>query len=178
MASTTDLSLFSAIDDTKEKAPNALRTISEASEALDVPQHVLRFWETKFSQIKPLKRNGGRRFYRPMDIDILQQIKHLLYAQGYTIKGAQKAVADYVAARAGVKEEVVVPLVHSFPPAHGNDNAPEQETDSFTELAAALAEPEPTLFAPQPAGINRVAVLEIRNELAAIRDVLARQLAA
>lgn len=73
------------------KSPRALKTISEAADMLDVPQHVLRFWETKFPQIKPMKRNGGRRYYRPEDIEVLQQVKHLLYKQGYTIKGARKA---------------------------------------------------------------------------------------
>lgn len=73
-----------------EKGPNAFRTISEVAEDLDLPQHVLRFWETKFSQIKPLKRGGGRRFYRPEDIDLLRGIRHLLYGEGYTIKGVQK----------------------------------------------------------------------------------------
>lgn len=76
----------------KKKSDRALRTISEAADLLDVPQHVLRFWETKFPQIKPLKRNGGRRFYRPEDIDTLQVIKTLLYKQGFTIKGARKAL--------------------------------------------------------------------------------------
>lgn len=75
----------------REKSPSALKTISEAAEMLDVPQHVLRFWETKFNQIKPLKRNGGRRFYRPEDMEVLFQVKHLLYRQGYTINGAKKA---------------------------------------------------------------------------------------
>lgn len=76
----------------KQKSDRALRTISEAADLLDVPQHVLRFWETKFTQIKPLKRNGGRRFYRPEDIETLQVIKTLLYKQGFTIKGARKAL--------------------------------------------------------------------------------------
>ncbi len=75
----------------KEKSPTALKTIGEAAEILNVPQHVLRFWETKFPQIKPLKRNGGRRFYRPQDIEALLLIRHLLYQQGYTIEGARKA---------------------------------------------------------------------------------------
>ncbi|MCI5050138.1 MAG: MerR family transcriptional regulator [Rickettsiales bacterium] len=75
---------------TAAKSPSALRTISEAADLLDVPQHVLRFWETKFSQIKPLKRSGGRRYYRPEDIEVLLQIKNLLYKQGFTIKGAKK----------------------------------------------------------------------------------------
>jgi DNA-binding transcriptional MerR regulator len=73
------------------KSPSALKTIGEAAELLNVPQHVLRFWETKFPQIKPLKRNGGRRFYRPEDIETLLLIQHLLYKQGYTIEGARKA---------------------------------------------------------------------------------------
>ena len=73
-----------------EKSPDAFRTISEVAEDLDLPQHVLRFWETRFSQIKPMKRGGGRRYYRPDDIDLLKGIRKLLYDQGYTIKGVQK----------------------------------------------------------------------------------------
>jgi DNA-binding transcriptional MerR regulator len=72
------------------KAPGAFRTISEVADVLDVPQHVLRFWESKFSQVKPMKRGGGRRYYRPEDVDILRGIRHLLYTDGYTIKGVQK----------------------------------------------------------------------------------------
>lgn len=73
-----------------DKSPDAFRTISEAAEDLDLPQHVLRFWETRFPQIKPLKRGGGRRYYRPDDVDLLRAIKQLLYGEGYTIKGVQK----------------------------------------------------------------------------------------
>ena len=73
-----------------DKGPDAFRTISEVAEELDLPQHVLRFWETRFNQIKPMKRGGGRRYYRPDDIDLLRGIRHLLYDQGYTIKGVQK----------------------------------------------------------------------------------------
>ncbi len=73
-----------------DKAPDAFRTISEVAEDMDLPQHVLRFWETKFSQIRPLKRGGGRRYYRPDDVDLLRGIKHLLYGEGYTIKGVQR----------------------------------------------------------------------------------------
>lgn len=93
-----------------EKAPDAFRTISEVSEALDVPQHVLRFWEAKFTQIKPLKRAGGRRYYRPDDIDLLKGIRALLYGEGFTIKGVQKVLREqggrHVAeiGRIGVKE--------------------------------------------------------------------------
>lgn len=74
----------------EEKSPDAFKTISEVSDYLGVPQHVLRFWESKFSQIKPLYR-AGRRYYRPEDVDMLGKIQHLLYKQGYTIKGAKKA---------------------------------------------------------------------------------------
>lgn len=73
-----------------KKAPSAFRTISEVADELDVQQHVLRFWETKFSQIRPLKRGGGRRYYRPEDLALLKRIHHLLYTEGYTIKGVQK----------------------------------------------------------------------------------------
>lgn len=77
-----------------DKSPDAFRTISEVAEALDLPQHVLRFWETRFSQIKPLKRGGGRRYYRPADVDLLKGIRQLLYEQGYTIKGAQRLLKE------------------------------------------------------------------------------------
>lgn len=73
-----------------DKSPDAFRTISEVAEDLDLPQHVLRFWETRFTQIKPMKRGGGRRYYRPDDVDLLKGIRNLLYDQGYTIKGVQK----------------------------------------------------------------------------------------
>ena len=83
-----------------QKSPDAFRTISEAAQELGVEQHVLRFWETKFPQIKPLKRRGGRRFYRPEDMEILHKIEHLLYKEGYTIKGAKKVLSAK-----GAKEE-------------------------------------------------------------------------
>ena len=77
-----------------DKSPDAFRTISEVAEQLDLPQHVLRFWETRFAQIKPLKRGGGRRYYRPQDVDLIKGIRHMLYDQGYTIKGVQKLLRD------------------------------------------------------------------------------------
>ena len=77
-----------------QKSPDAFRTISEVAMDLDVPQHVLRFWETKFTQIKPLKRGGGRRYYRPEDVDLLRGIRTLLYHDGYTIKGVQKVFRE------------------------------------------------------------------------------------
>jgi DNA-binding transcriptional MerR regulator len=77
------------------KAPEAFRTISEVADELDLPQHVLRFWETRFSQIKPMKRGGGRRYYRPDDVDLLRGIRHLLYGEGYTIRGVQRILKDH-----------------------------------------------------------------------------------
>lgn len=79
--------------DSVQKAAGAFRTISEVAEELKVEQHVLRFWETRFTQIKPLKRGGGRRYYRPEDVELLKNIHHLLYSEGYTIKGVQKLLS-------------------------------------------------------------------------------------
>ena len=77
-----------------DKAPDAFRTISEVAEDLDVPQHVLRFWESRFPQIKPMKRAGGRRYYRPDDVELLRGIRHLLYGEGYTIRGVQRILRE------------------------------------------------------------------------------------
>jgi DNA-binding transcriptional MerR regulator len=77
-----------------EKSALAFRTISEVATELDVPQHVLRFWESKFSQVRPLKRGGGRRYYRPEDVDLLRRIRSLLYDDGYTIKGVQRLLKE------------------------------------------------------------------------------------
>jgi DNA-binding transcriptional MerR regulator len=81
-----------------EKAPDAFRTISEVADEIDVPQHVLRFWESRFSQIRPMKRGGGRRYYRPDDVDLLRGIRHLLYGEGYTIRGVQRILREHGAA--------------------------------------------------------------------------------
>ena len=78
-----------------DKAPDAFRTISEVAEELDIPQHVLRFWETRFAQIKPMKRSGGRRYYRPDDVDLLKGIRRLLYGEGYTIRGVQRILKEH-----------------------------------------------------------------------------------
>ena len=80
--------------DMDTKSPDAFRTISEVADDLDIPQHVLRFWETRFSQIKPLKRGGGRRYYRPDDVALLKGIRRLLYGEGYTIKGLQRILKE------------------------------------------------------------------------------------
>jgi DNA-binding transcriptional MerR regulator len=78
-----------------DKAPDAFRTISEVAGDLDIPQHVLRFWETRFVQIKPMKRSGGRRYYRPDDVDLLRGIRRLLYGEGYTIRGVQRILKEH-----------------------------------------------------------------------------------
>jgi DNA-binding transcriptional MerR regulator len=82
------------LEQSVHKSPDAFRTISEVALELDVPQHVLRFWESKFSSIRPLKRGGGRRYYRPEDVDLLRGVRTLLYNDGYTIKGVQKVFRE------------------------------------------------------------------------------------
>lgn len=77
-----------------DKSEDAFRTISEAADELDLPQHVLRFWETRFTQIRPMKRGGGRRYYRPDDVALLRTIRHLLYNEGYTIRGVQRMLKE------------------------------------------------------------------------------------
>jgi DNA-binding transcriptional MerR regulator len=99
-----------------DKSPDAFRTISEAADELDLPQHVLRFWETRFSTIKPLKRGGGRRYYRPEDVMLLRGIRHLLYDQGFTIKGVQRILKDQgsryvIAVGEGRSLEDILPMI-------------------------------------------------------------------
>jgi len=111
------------------KAPDAFRTISEAAEELDLPQHVLRFWETRFRDIKPMKRGGGRRYYRPDDIDLLRGIRHLLYGEGYTIRGVQRILREQ-----GVRFVQAVWQEGAPQPPHG---AP-AEDEEMEEAAEAL----------------------------------------
>ncbi|MBF0678547.1 MAG: MerR family transcriptional regulator [Devosia sp.] len=99
-----------------DKSPDAFRTISEAAEELDLPQHVLRFWETRFATIKPLKRGGGRRYYRPEDVMLLRGIRHLLYDQGFTIKGVQRILKEQgpryvIAVGEGRPVDEILPLI-------------------------------------------------------------------
>lgn len=133
------------------KSADAFRTISEVAEALKLPQHVLRFWETRFTQIKPLKRAGGRRFYRPEDVELLGSIRQLLYGEGYTIKGVQRILREQgpraVAALARHHQEGGGPVQPPFDPAAGwggEEPTPEEiEPDETTgsELPGAPAEP-------------------------------------
>lgn len=104
------------------KGPNAFRTISEAADELGVPQHVLRFWETKFSFIRPMKRAGGRRFYRPQDVAVLRGVRTLLHDEGLTIKGVQKLHKEQGVRRLiaiGGGEAVTAPADSQVPPAAG-----------------------------------------------------------
>lgn len=128
-----------------KKSPTAFRTISEVADELDVQQHVLRFWETKFSQVKPLKRGGGRRYYRPEDVELLKTIHHLLYSDGYTIKGVQKLLKGQGknqiisgelnrSAPANQSEGTVV-TVKSAAPAAVKEAAPQAEAVAPVEAA-------------------------------------------
>ena len=130
------------------KAPDAFRTISEVSEALNTPAHVLRFWESKFSQIKPVKRAGGRRYYRPDDISLLAGIKHLLHEQGMTIKGAQKLLREkgvkHVAGLVGspISREVVAETTTA--PTKNKEvfsEAPAEDTPSIVQATSVATTP-------------------------------------
>lgn len=126
-----------------DKAPDAYRTISEVGEDLDIAQHVLRFWETRFPQIKPLKRGGGRRYYRPDDVELLKGIRHLLYREGYTIKGVQRILKEQ-GARAVQAVGRAGGLVPGLEPATPED-------DVFEDRAAPVARTPPAPPRPAPA---------------------------
>ena len=114
--------------DKSEKSASAFRTISEVAAELDLPQHVLRFWETKFPQVRPMKRGGGRRYYRPDDLQLLRRIRDLLYVDGYTIKGVQKLLRQSGSVRNFVAEnEPRIPL-GGVTPEPGPDTAPPVRT--------------------------------------------------
>ena len=160
------------------KAPNAFRTISEVADELHIPQHVLRFWETKFPQVRPLKRGGGRRYYRPDDIALLRRISDLLYIQGYTIKGVQRLLRegggklsdDIPPATAAERAEAAVE--QSEPPAEPSQLA-------MPGLPpAAPPPPPPPRSAPRPrqdADSERLRALlaTVLRELEELRDTLA-----
>ena len=138
-----------------QKSKDAFRTISEVADKLDVQQHVLRFWETKFSQVRPLKRGGGRRYYRPEDVALLERIHNLLYTQGYTIKGVQKLLKEQ-----GKAQIIAQPVEAS------NAKAVQQQAG---QAVAAPAEK------PQKGGVSaqQRAVLEIMlAELKAMRAMI------
>jgi DNA-binding transcriptional MerR regulator len=153
-----------------DKSPDAFRTISEAAEELNVPQHVLRFWETKFTQIKPMKRAGGRRYYRPADIELLKGIRSLLYGEGYTIRGVQKILKEeggpYVC---GVGRGEIVPRKRE-----GEfDNAPPPGTAKVAPRIpkAAVASAIVAAAVPAPTVVNRLSDSHVQNLKAALRDL-------
>lgn len=111
------------------KSDAAFRTISEVADDLDVPQHVLRFWETKFSQVRPLKRGGGRRYYRPEDVALLRRIRSLLYTDGMTIRGVQKLLRES-GAKAAVAE--------ASPASKSTEGIPAEERGDLTRLLGEL----------------------------------------
>ena len=118
-----------------EKSPNAFRTISEVADTLEVPAHVLRFWESKFTQIKPVKRGGGRRYYRPTDVDLIRGIRDLLYTEGLTIKGVQKVLREK-----GVKHVMDAGLTETAdwdePEGDALEQLPQEELFEMAETAA------------------------------------------
>ncbi len=129
-----------------EKSPEAFRTISEVANELEVPQHVLRFWESKFSQVKPMKRGGGRRYYRPHDIELLRGIRRLLYGEGYTIRGVQKILKEhgvaFVAGGEAVSNGKAEPA--------GEDAAPEPAEPPVARPAKPSPEPVPQVTVTAP----------------------------
>lgn len=121
-----------------EKAVDAFRTISEVAEDLDLPQHVLRFWETRFRQIKPMKRGGGRRYYRPEDVDLLRGIKGLLYDEGYTIRGVQRLLKEHgnrVAIEFGQTGSLNMELDTATSPGDGSISSPAMDVSEISSAA-------------------------------------------
>ena len=130
------------------KSKEAFRTISEAADELDVPQHVLRFWETKFSQIRPMKRAGNRRYYRPEDVELLRVVRHHLYDDGYTIKGVQKLL----------KEQGVKATVQAW---------------NEEQASAPIEDKEPVPVRSEPTGSADLELArEVLKELKALRDTI------
>lgn len=131
-----------------EKATDAFRTISEVAEDLDLPQHVLRFWETKFNQIRPMKRGGGRRYYRPDDVELLRGIQYLLYGEGYTIKGVQRILKEQ-----GARFVMEVWRHPGEPIPGGRDGATDGVADSSidadVDIAPEIEDEEPPRPAPR-----------------------------
>jgi DNA-binding transcriptional MerR regulator len=140
-----------------EKAPDAFRTISEVAEEINVPQHVLRFWESRFSQIRPLKRGGGRRYYRPDDVDLLRGVRHLLYGEGYTIRGVQRLLREE---GLSFVQEVWREGADQPPP-----ELDEDDDDGATDVQATTRVHEPSFFgAAPPAGDRGSERLSERRE--------------
>lgn len=177
-----------------EKSPEAFRTISEVADDLEVPQHVLRFWEGKFTQVKPMKRAGGRRYYRPADVDLLRGIRHLLYGEGYTIKGVQRILREqgtaYVVEAGRARSLPAAPQPQAAEPAEPEPavvrsaatatqepvEEPQTEAPPPAPQSVARADVEPVSAAAPHSGMSdadRQALGNILKELSAVRDLLA-----
>lgn len=135
------------------KSPEAFKTISEVSRDLSLPQHVLRFWETKFAQIKPIKRGGGRRYYRPEDIELIKGIKYLLYNDGYTIRGVQKVIKESGSKKILKKENNINYFTDSE-----NDNI--DQTDQLNRSSHSISE------------TKRKKLLNVLNDLVSLKNKL------
>lgn len=158
-----------------DKAPDAFRTISEVADELDVPQHVLRFWESRFREIKPLKRGGGRRYYRPDDVDLLRGIRHLLYGEGYTIRGVQRLLREQGMGfvqeiwRPGAPQPAAQPSEVAEPPAALSRAAREAE-DTTEARAAPPSPPMQTARALPSEDLRKLA--DVLHELGECRKLL------
>jgi len=141
------------------KSSSAFRTISEVAQRLDVPQHVLRFWETKFGQVRPLKRGGGRRYYRPEDIALLERIRALLYDEGYTIKGVQRLLRE-----GGVKA--------AAKPVVANGEVRDGIAAATTEMPVVAETPAVAVASLAPA--KRATLEDLARELQDLQGLLAR----
>lgn len=154
-----------------EKSPDAFRTISEVAEELNVPQHVLRFWETRFTQIKPMKRAGGRRYYRPADVDLVRGIRALLYGEGYTIRGVQRIFKEestgYVV---GVGRGEIKPragdAIHEGAPLPGRAPAAPRMGKGATGVALSRPRDEP------PKVVHRLSTAQSDALKAALKDLV------
>jgi len=151
-------------DDRSGKSASAFRTISEVAGDLDVPQHVLRFWESKFSQVKPLKRGGGRRYYRPEDVDLLRGIRHLLYTDGYTIKGVQKLLRNNGTRSVRESGKTISQT--------GQDQAAQRAAICRFEDAAAPEMAAATDGTNPGSAMDRERLADVVEELSALRDML------
>jgi DNA-binding transcriptional MerR regulator len=148
-----------------DKSPDAFRTISEAADDLGLPQHVLRFWETRFPQIKPLKRGGGRRYYRPDDVELLRAIKQLLYDEGYTIKGVQRLFKEQGARVVVSVSQGKDSVVHARDVELYPGDAPAERSTSVDEASIVSAD--------TPRAADFRAALS-STDLQALRDALAQ----
>lgn len=148
------------------KRPGAFKTISETAKLLGVPQHVLRFWESRFRHIKPLKMKGGRRYYRPEDIELLVRIKTLLYQQGYTIKGARKALND-------ARRNRLEYLAQTMPAALPDDDYHDSSLELMTQPESL---PLPKRERPAPAKPDAAELEALKRELTDLRSMLRKVL--